>query len=137
MKKNLVLFLFSLIICSFLVSHALATVEWNVIRTLNLDRPPLDVAVTYDGKRIFVLTDAGDILIYSPDGKLTDKITVGKEINQIQLSRLEDVLFLRSQKGKKVQIVLLDFLQEINISGAPFKGPENAPVVITEFSDFQ
>jgi hypothetical protein len=68
---------------------------------------------------------------------LIDKIKVGKEIDQIQLSRLEDVLFLSSRENKTIQVVLLDFIQQINVFGSPFKGPVDAPVVIAIFSDFQ
>lgn len=137
MKKNGSLLLLTFLILTMLVSHPLAAVEWNILRTLNLERPPLDVAVSYDGQRIFILTDEGKILIYSPEGILVDKITVGKEIDQIQLSRLEDVLFLSSRENKTIQVVLLDFIQQINVFGSPFKGPVDAPVVIAIFSDFQ
>ncbi len=113
-----------------------AKVESNVIQTLNLDSPPLDVAVTPDGKRLYVLTDNGKILIYSSEGKLTDTIQVDKDIDGIRLSRADDMLFLSSQKSKQVKVVLLDFIQNIDISRAPYKGPDNAPVVITVFNDF-
>ncbi len=118
-------------------TQSFAAVESNVIQTLNLDSPPLDVAVSFDGKRLYVLTDNGNILIYSSEGKLTDTIKVDKDIDGIRLSRADDMLFLSSQKNKQVQVVLLDFIQNIDISGAPYKGPDNAPVVITAFNDFQ
>ncbi len=46
-------------------------------------------------------------------------------------------LILKSGKNKTVQIVTLDFIQKINVSGAPFKGAEDAAVVIAVFDDFQ
>ncbi len=137
MKKILPVFLLIFLSFAAFVSHTLAAVEWNIVKTFNLDHPPLDVAVSYDGKRIFILTDEGNILIYSTDGRLTDKITVGKEIDQIQLSRMEDVLFLRSRENKTIQVIVLDFIQNINVFGSPFKGPVDAPVVIAVFTDFQ
>jgi hypothetical protein len=97
----------------------------------------LDVAVSPDGEKLYILTDNGNILIYSAKGKLTDTLKVDKDINAIRVSRTGDVLFLSSQKSKQVQVVLLDFIQNIDISGSPFKGPDNAPVVIAVFSDFQ
>lgn len=45
-----------------------ATVEWNIQNTLKTDAVPIDVAVSADGKSIFVLTDDGKILIYDSDG---------------------------------------------------------------------
>lgn len=137
MKKILTIFLLIVVFSAVFIAHSSATVEWSVIRTLNLEHPPLDVAISYDGKRIFVLTDNGKILIYTPEGKVTDTITVNKDIDGIRLGRMEDVLFLSSQKNKKVQVVLLDFIQVIDITGSPYKGPDSAPVAIAVFSDFQ
>jgi len=49
----------------------------------------------------------------------------------------EDVLLLTSGKAKTVQIITLDFVQEINVSGSPFKGKVDAPVAVATFNDFQ
>ncbi len=136
MKKIFVILPMMVIFFATFYTQSDATVELNVIQTLNLDSPPLDVAVTPDGKRLYVLTDNGKILIYSSEGKLTDTIQVDKDIDGIRLSRADDMLFLSSQKSKQVKVVLLDFIQNIDISGAPYKGPDNAPVVITVFNDF-
>jgi hypothetical protein len=48
-------------------------------------------------------------------------------------------LFVKQEDGgkKTVQVVSLDFFQKINVSGAPFKGPEDAAVVIAVFDDFE
>jgi hypothetical protein len=42
-----------------------------------------------------------------------------------------------NRETRRVEIVQIDILREINLSGAPFKGREQAPVVIAVFSDFQ
>jgi DNA-binding beta-propeller fold protein YncE len=136
MKKIVVILQMLVIFFAAFYTQSFAKVESNVIQTLNLNSPPLDVAVTPDGNRLYVLTDNGNILIYSAKGKLTDTIKVDKDIDGIRLSRADDMLFLSSQKSKQVQVVLLDFIQNIDISGAPYKGPDNAPVVITAFNDF-
>jgi DNA-binding beta-propeller fold protein YncE len=136
MKKVFVILLMMVIFFAAFYTQVFATVESNVIQTLNLDSPPLDVAISPDGQKLYILTDNAKILIYSPKGKLTDTIEVDKDIDGIRVSRTDDVLFLSSQKSKQVQIVLLDFIQIIDISGSPYKGPENAPVVITAFNDF-
>jgi DNA-binding beta-propeller fold protein YncE len=136
MKKIFVILLAMSIFGAF-HTHTFAAVESNVIQTLNLDSPPLDVAVSTDGEKLYILTENGNILIYSGKGKLTDTLKVDKDIDAIRISRTGDVLFLSSQKNKQVQVVLLDFIQVIDVAGSPYKGPENAPVVITVFSDFQ
>ena len=112
-------------------------VEWNVYKTLQLEATPIDVAVSSDRRQIFVLTDQGEVVIYSSTGKIEAKIDVGQHVDQIKLGPRGASLVLSSGKNKTVQIVTLDFIQKINVSGAPFKGPEDAQVVIAVFDDFQ
>ncbi len=116
---------------------AAGNVEWNVYKTLQLDATPIDVAITPDGRRIFVLTDQGEVVIYSSTGKIEAKIDVGQHVDQLKLGPKGASLILSGGKNKTVQIVTLDFIQKINVSGAPFKGPEDAAVVIAVFDDFQ
>ena len=137
-KIKLVLVLTMAIVMGVLTSSfASDNVEWNVYKTLQLDATPIDVALTLDGRRIFVLTDQGEVLIYSSTNKMEAKIDVGKNVDQIKLGPKGETLILRSSKNKTVELVTLDFIQKINESGAPFKGPEDAPVVIAVFDDFQ
>jgi len=114
-----------------------ALVEWDIPRTLKLEKTPIDVAVSRNGRWIYVLTDQRDILIYSGDGKLNDNISVDKSVDGIKAGPRENVLLLTSRKDKTVQVLVLDFIQDIDVSGSPFKGPADAPVVIAVFSDFQ
>ena len=118
-------------------SSAPAAVDWKIQQTLNLDAAPVDMAVSLNGKWIFVLTDQGTINIYSPGGVFKDKLPVGKHIDQIKAGPREDVLLLKSRQNKTVQVLILDFIQQINVSGYPFKGPADAPVTLVVFSEFQ
>lgn len=120
-----------------LCSQGNALVEWDVKKTLQLDKPPVDLAVSLNGRWVFVLTEQGNILIYSGDGKLRDKIPVGNHVDGIKVGPEEDILLLYSKKKKTVQILVLDFIQDINVSNSPFKGPADAPVEIAVFADFQ
>ena len=56
---------------------------------------------------------------------------------EIKLGPKGETLILNSGKNQTVQIVTVDFFQQINTADAPFKGPANAPVVIAVFDDFQ
>ena len=118
-------------------ASSMALVEWNIQKTFTTDTAPLDMAVSRDGKQIFVLTEPGDILIYSPDGQLKDKISVGRHIDQIEVGPQPDLLLLKSRQKRTIEILVLDFIHEINTTGSPFKGAANAPVEIVVFSDFQ
>jgi len=104
---------------------------------LKSEESPLDAAVSLNGKWIFVLTDQGSILIYSSDGTLKEKISVGDHVDGIKVGPRENILLLTSRKNKTVQVISLDFIQNIDVSGSPFKGPADAPVVIAVFNDFQ
>ncbi len=84
-----------------------------------------------------MLTVSGDILIYSPEGKLKDTVGVGAHIDQIEVGPGENMLVLKSRKKQTVELLILDFIQNISIAGSPFKGPVDAPVVISVFDDFQ
>lgn len=127
----------ALLIVLFLPSKSHALVEWNIEKVLKLDTQPLDVAVPNNGKSIFILTKSGKILIYSLDGRLKDEIDVGNQVDQIKAGPGDEWLFLSSRKNKTVKILHIDFLQHIDISGSPFLGPKNAPIVMVVFSDFQ
>ena len=114
-----------------------ARVEWDVQEKLKMDTPPVDVAMSTDGKWIFVLDDAGNILIYSSNGKLEDKFSVGRRVDQIRVGPKDNLLLLSSRKDKTVELLAIDFIRKINTSGSPFKGSADASVVIAVFSDFQ
>lgn len=131
-KCIIVLFLFA----SF-SSMSFAEVDWNVQNTLKFNETPVDTAISPDGNSIFVLTDSGHILIYDSKGTLKDKISVGLHVDQIKIDSRGDRLFATSRQNKTVEVITLDFIKPINIAGSPFKGNENAPIVIVEFSEFQ
>jgi DNA-binding beta-propeller fold protein YncE len=114
-----------------------ATVEWNIQTTLQTTAEPLDVAVHPDGQQIFVLTADGKVRIYDEQGNLTDTIEIGSHVDQLKISPEGERLFAASRRNKTVEVIELAFIRSINTSGAPFKGLEEAPVVITVFSDFQ
>lgn len=114
-----------------------AKVEWQIENTLKTGQPPLDVAVSADGQSIFVLTGDGSVLIYNSQGKLEDTIKVGSHIDQIRVGPVGDQIFATSRQNQTVEVITLNFIREINVKGSPFKGPQDAPVVIAVFSDFQ
>jgi protein-disulfide isomerase len=116
-------------------SHA--EVEMTIPRTLTLEETPVDTALSAGAKYIFVLTDKGKLLVYTPDGKLSDTLTVDKSIDSIKAGPREEILLLVSSKKKTVQVAVLDFVQEINVTGSPFRGTADAPVIIALFTDFQ
>ncbi len=132
-------------LCAVLVILAVSTaaswvnaaVEISLEKTLKTDGVPLDVVVSNDGSMTFVLTDNGDILIYDRNDNLTDTINIGPHVDQIELDPSGERLFAASRQNKTVEIITLDFIHQINTLGSPVKGPQEAPVTIAVFSDFQ
>jgi DNA-binding beta-propeller fold protein YncE len=114
-----------------------ATIEWSIQNSVETDSIPIDVAVSPDGRSVFVLTEDGKILIYNRFGKLTDSIEVGMHVDQIRIGPRGERIFASSRKNKTIEIIAFDFIHKINIEGSPAKGPDDSPVIIAVFSDFQ
>jgi DNA-binding beta-propeller fold protein YncE len=135
--RSIALFTLVIVLGAAVNSFAAGSVEWSILKTLQLDATPIDVALSPDGRRIFVLTEQGEVVIYSSAAKVEAKIDVGQHVDQIKLGPRGSTIILKSGENKTVQVVTLDFIQKINTTGAPFKGAEDAAVVIAVFDDFQ
>jgi DNA-binding beta-propeller fold protein YncE len=135
--RSIALFSLVIVLGAALNSFAAGSVEWNILKTLQLEATPIDVALSPDGRRIFVLTEQGEVVIYSSAAKVEAKIDVGQHVDQIKLGPRGSTIILKSGENKTVQVVTLDFIQKINTAGAPFKGAEDAAVVIAVFDDFE
>lgn len=134
-KRHIFLFVCLSMLVSVSIGHA--AVEWDIKKTLKLKGTPRDLAVSKNGKWIFILTEAGKIAIYSSDGNLEETIAVGSQVSRITAGPEENQLLLSNGKEPEVQLVSIDFIQEINITGAPVRGKADAPVTLVVFSEFQ
>ncbi|MBU2538370.1 MAG: DsbA family protein [Proteobacteria bacterium] len=134
---------FSVILATLIVTPPCqAGVDWDVSNTLKTPTPPIDVAASLDGKWTFVLAEGGKLLVYSDKGILEETIPVDPTMDRIassglQAANIPDRIYLTSNKSKTVQTLTLDFSVPLNTQGDPFLGPENAPVVVVAFSDFE
>lgn len=133
-KSRLIL---TLLILLTTATWSRAAVEISVEKTLKPDAAPIDVAVSADGRTTYVLTEAGNILVYDEQANLTDTIKVGPQVDQIEIDPSGERLFAASRQNKTVEIILLDFISSIDTAGSPFAGPAAAPVIVTVFSDFE
>ena len=140
MKRKILTFsiLLALAIGSFCTNRLLAaTLDWKVINQIKLEEAPLDVATSTDGKWIFVLSQ-GEVIVYSKlEEKVVNRISVDKIFDMLMHSEKDNTLVLGSRSGKTLEIIQLEVIHSIDISGLPFKGPEHAPVIITVFGDYQ
>ena len=114
-----------------------ADVDWTIISDIDIGAQPLDVAATLDGKLIFILAP-GEILVHAVSkNKITSRIPVPGDFDKLTYSANNDTLILTSSTLKKLKIIRVDRVHEIDISGLPFDGPEGAPVLIAAFDDYQ
>ncbi|MCP4625152.1 MAG: hypothetical protein GY850_16735 [bacterium] len=132
-SKSMVIF----IMCVGLGIPALAKTDYQVRQKLQLKQAPIDLQVSSNNKWIYILNSEGQIVIYTIRGQLRDTIDVGPDVDQINAGPRDDMLFLLSRESKLVQVIMIDFTEEITIQGSPIKGPADAPVTVAVFSDFQ
>lgn len=114
-----------------------AQLEWEVLRSLKSKESPIEIEFSATRQQIFVLNDKGQVSFYDLNGRLDDTIDVGRQFNRMRLLPGTDIILLSSSKTREIQIVRIDFVQEIDTVGSPFKGLKDAPVIIAVFSDFQ
>ena len=118
-------------------SLASPDVDWTVTKQLTLDAVPLDVSTSADGRWVFILTQ-GEVLVYSvADGKIFDRIPVDRSLDKLSYLVRGNSLVLTSHSGKSLEILQMEFVRQIDVSGNPFRGNAQAPVTIAVFSDYQ
>ena len=138
---NLVL-LFTIILCTTASAASSDTnnqtsLEWQVQKQWQLLESPVDVVHSLDGKYVFILTRKHLVYIYTSDGKLEGSIPVDKGVTAIDIAPRAEALYLIDQEKNSFSSLSIDFIRDINTAGSPFLGPENAPVTIALFTDFE
>jgi hypothetical protein len=122
---------------AFPLEPACAEVEWSTIKQLDLEQSPLDVDIASDGAMIFILSP-GEILIYTPSkGEVTDRIPVDKSFDRLTYSPKDNSLIVSSNLDKTLEIIKIETVHDIAVTGLPFLGAEDAPVTVAVFNDYQ
>ena len=99
---------------------------------------PLDTAATADGKWLFILTDQRQVEVYEVEnGELKGLIRLAAPADHLAVSPNGERIFVTNRKDKRTTMMEVSFVEAIDTSGSPFKGPEQAPVAVVVFSDFQ
>ena len=112
-------------------------VEWQEVSKIQLPYNPIDISHTLDGKLSFVLTDNGKVLVYDVKGTLLGSIPVDEGVSAIDTDPQGNYIYLVDSSQKISSTIAVDFVVDVSIKNAPFKGDVNAPVTIAVFSDFQ
>ena len=114
-----------------------STVDWTPGLLYENSSPPIDTALTPDGKWTFVLTKDSKVRIYNFDGTLNDTIAVTPDIDNIAVNATGEKLIISSKLTNRVQQINISFVASFNNDTAPSLGTPEAPVEIVIFSDFQ
>lgn len=114
-----------------------AEVRIDEVRTAKTAAPVVDTAYSLDGQFLFVLDQQGTVYVYGSDNGLKHRFNPGVPADRISVFGTGERIVLSDSKTSRFSHVSLSFIQEIDIQGAPFKGPENAPVTVVVFTDFE
>ena len=106
-------------------------------RQWSLPYKPLDMVQSADGNMLFFLTENNRVLIYSSDGTLKGSIPVDKGISRIDTDIRGENILLMDQENNTFTSISFDFIKEIDTTGSPYLGNENAKVTIAVFTNFQ
>jgi protein-disulfide isomerase len=137
MKKTLLVAVLVFVCSLAMLQPGYADVEWTLKKQITVDSALLDIALSLDGQWLFALV-SGEVLIYSTaDSKIINRIPVDPSFDKLSFSPVDNTLLVASSSGKAVKLIQLEKVYKFSLAGLPFKGPENAPVTITVFSDYQ
>jgi protein-disulfide isomerase len=112
-------------------------VEWKVQQTWPIAGKPLSTVHSLDGKYLYMLNDKQQVQIYTTQGQLHGTIPVDSGVTQIDISPQGEFLYLIDTAAKTFTAVAVSFIADIDTTGAPFKGPADAPVTLALFTDFE
>lgn len=112
-------------------------VDWDVKFTWKLDAKPLDLVHTLDNQKVYILGDDNKVHLFSAQGKKLGAIPVDKGVTAIDIAPRGEMLYLIDEQKNTFTSLAISFVTPIDITGSPFLGNEDAPVVLAVFSDFQ
>lgn len=102
---------------------------------VSLGKAAVDVAVSADGNKVFVLQRGGEVQVLTPAGELLERFNLGIDAERLALAPDGERLFVTV--GSELRVVAVATIQALPVLNSPAKGNDRAPVTLTVFSDFQ
>ncbi len=112
-------------------------IEWNVLQHWPTAGKTLDMVHSLDGKFVYLLNDKQTVQVFNSQGQLQGSIPVEEGVTAIDIAPQGELLYLINNKNQTFSSVGVSFIVDVDITGSPFKGPADAPVTITLFTDFE
>lgn len=135
-KKALAIIVFAALAAG-IAAPARAEIDWRLLGGIDAKGTPVDVAVSPDGRRTFILLEGGDVLVYLTGGKLEGRIKTGVSATAIEVSPMGNRLLLVDRDKREIKVLEVEFSFDFDMKGTPQKGAEGAPVTVAVFNDFQ
>ncbi len=139
--KTLIIFSALLVSLGFslgtLSGTAFAVVEAEVFKSIAIEEKPLDVAVSMDGTKAYVLGEKNLFIFNIPNYELVNKLPLAGNFSRLTLSPDGGSLYLTDSVAKQVTIMQVSEIFNIEIGQSFIIGNKNAPVHIVAFLDYQ
>ena len=128
-----------LVMLAFILSAVSVCAEMQV--ELNKRQPlgktPLDIAQSVSDGRLFVLLDGGTAQILAPNGQTPERSQADPDVTTLDVSPAGTRLYLGNAKRNELQLIDLSVVYELPVNNSATKGPDDAPVTLVLFDDFQ
>jgi len=113
------------------------SIDWQQISNWKLEVKPLAMVHTLDNQKVYILGDDHKVHVYTTQGVKLGSIPVDEGVTAIDIAPRGEMLYLINGENNSFTSLAISFVTPIDVTGAPFLGNENAPVVLAVFSDFQ
>ena len=120
-----------------LASAQPSNIDWTLAGQIKLESPPLDVESTADGELVFVLLP-GKVVVYNKHAnRQLNQIPIDQGYDRLTYATGSETLILTSSSTSALKVIHIDQVHNISVEGSPFMGPENAPVTLAVFDDYE
>ena len=102
-----------------------------------LGKTPLDIAQSVSDGRLFVLLEGGTVQILSANGQIQERFQADPDVTTLEVSPDGKRLYLGNAKRNELQLIDLSVVYELPVNNSATKGPDDAPVTLVLFDDFQ
>lgn len=129
----------ALLVFGLLMSVVSASAEMQVElkKRQPLGKAPLDIAQSVSDGRLFVLLEGGTVQILSPNGQVQERFQADKEVTMLEVSPDGRRLYLGNPARNELQFIELANVYDLPVNDSATKGPDDAPVTVVLFDDFQ